>query len=86
MFRSRAASALLPFVRRGAESDRPRRRALTVDVLAAPRRILVSGSDDEKSILEDALRRTNGNKADAARLLDMPRSTYYSKLKKHGLD
>jgi transcriptional regulator with GAF, ATPase, and Fis domain len=72
--------------RRGLEVDRPRRRALTVDVLAAPRRILVSGSDDEKSILEDALRRANGNKADAARLLNMPRSTYYSKLKKHGLD
>ncbi len=68
------------------DGDRPRRRALTVDVLAAPRRILVSGSNDEKAILEDALQRANGNKADAARLLGMPRSTYYSKLKKHGLD
>ncbi|QDT53268.1 Transcriptional regulatory protein ZraR [Caulifigura coniformis] len=72
--------------RRSEEADRPRRRALTVDVLAAPRRILVSGSSDEKSMLEDALQRANGNKADAARLLGMPRSTYYSKLKKHGLD
>jgi transcriptional regulator with GAF, ATPase, and Fis domain len=78
--------ALAVLSRRAIESDRPRRRALTVDVLAAPRRILVSGSDDEKSMLEDALRRANGNKADAARLLGMPRSTYYSKLKKHGLD
>ena len=32
---------------------------------------------------EDALERCGGNKAEAARLLDMPRSTYYSKLKKY---
>ncbi len=72
--------------RRSDDVERPRRRALTADLLAAPRRILVSGSQDEKSLLEDALQRANGNKADAARLLGMPRSTYYSKLKKHGLD
>jgi transcriptional regulator with GAF, ATPase, and Fis domain/multisubunit Na+/H+ antiporter MnhC subunit len=76
----------LPLLGRRSDEDRPRRRALTADLLAAPRRMLVSGGDDEKSVLEDALKRANGNKADAARLLGMPRSTYYSKLKKHGLD
>ncbi|HVJ66751.1 MAG TPA: sigma 54-interacting transcriptional regulator [Caulifigura sp.] len=84
---SEMRSGSVPLIgRRQEENDRPRRRALTVDVLAAPRRILVSGSSDEKAMLEDALQRANGNKADAARLLGMPRSTYYSKLKKHGLD
>jgi transcriptional regulator of acetoin/glycerol metabolism len=37
-------------------------------------------------MLLDALRRCGGNKASAARLLGMPRSTYFSKLRKHGLD
>ncbi|HVJ87025.1 MAG TPA: sigma 54-interacting transcriptional regulator [Caulifigura sp.] len=72
--------------RRIEDASQPRRRAITPEVLTAPRRILVTGSNDEKAILEDALQRANGNKADAARLLGMPRSTYYSKLKKHGLD
>jgi transcriptional regulator with GAF, ATPase, and Fis domain len=36
----------------------------------------------ERDVLVDALRRAKGNKALAARLLGMPRSTYYSKLKK----
>jgi transcriptional regulator with GAF, ATPase, and Fis domain len=38
---------------------------------------------DERTILLDALQRAGGNKAEAARLLDMPRSTFYSKLKKY---
>jgi transcriptional regulator with GAF, ATPase, and Fis domain len=33
-----------------------------------------------------ALQQTGGNKAEAARLLGMPRSTFFSKLKKHALD
>jgi transcriptional regulator with GAF, ATPase, and Fis domain len=40
----------------------------------------------ERRMLLDALRRCGGNKASAARLLGMPRSTYFSKLRKHGLD
>ena len=32
----------------------------------------------------DALRKCGGNKAKAARLMGLPRSTYFSKLKKHG--
>jgi transcriptional regulator of acetoin/glycerol metabolism len=46
----------------------------------------VIGSDDERAMLLDALERCRGNKAEAARLLGLPRSTYFSKLKKHGLD
>jgi transcriptional regulator with GAF, ATPase, and Fis domain len=77
----------LPAVaRRVQPADRARRRALTADVLSVPRRITVAGSDDERTRLEEALRQCNGNKADAARLLGMPRSTYFSKLKKFGLD
>ena len=40
---------------------------------------------DETVQLERALRDCRGNKADAARQLGMPRSTFYSKLKKSGL-
>jgi DNA-binding NtrC family response regulator len=72
-------------ITRTVPDDRKRRRAITADVLSAPRRITIGGSEDERGMLEDALRQCNGNKADAARLLNMPRSTYYSKLKKHGL-
>jgi DNA-binding NtrC family response regulator len=40
---------------------------------------------DERELLLNALGRCRGNKAEAARLLNMPRSTYHSKLKKYGL-
>jgi transcriptional regulator with GAF, ATPase, and Fis domain len=39
----------------------------------------------ERDTLLDALRKCSGNKAKAARLLGIPRSTYFSKLKKHGI-
>jgi DNA-binding NtrC family response regulator len=39
----------------------------------------------ERSNLLEALRKCGGNKAKAARLLGIPRSTYFSKLKKHGI-
>jgi transcriptional regulator with GAF, ATPase, and Fis domain len=39
----------------------------------------------EREALLSALRKCSGNKARAARLLGIPRSTYFSKLKKHGL-
>jgi transcriptional regulator with GAF, ATPase, and Fis domain len=41
---------------------------------------------EERMQLLDALRTANGNKAQAARLLNMPRSTFYSKLKKFRID
>ncbi|MCA9054191.1 MAG: sigma 54-interacting transcriptional regulator, partial [Planctomycetaceae bacterium] len=46
----------------------------------------VIGSDEERQMLKEALGKARGNKARAARLLGMPRSTYFSKLRKHGLD
>ena len=39
----------------------------------------------ERDALLAALRKSAGNKARAARLLGIPRSTYFSKLKKHGI-
>lgn len=39
----------------------------------------------EREILIEALRNSNGNKAKAARSLGLPRSTYYSKLKKYNI-
>ena len=39
----------------------------------------------ERELLEAALRQCGGNTARAARQLGMPRSTFFSKLKKHGL-
>ena len=39
----------------------------------------------ERQRLMDALEEAEGNKSTAARLLGMPRSTFFSKLKKHGL-
>jgi transcriptional regulator of acetoin/glycerol metabolism len=39
----------------------------------------------ERQRLIDALDEARGNKSVAARLLGMPRSTFFSKMKKHGL-
>ncbi|MCA1686204.1 MAG: hypothetical protein LC745_09545 [Planctomycetia bacterium] len=39
----------------------------------------------ERRRLVDALDESGGNKSEAARLLGMPRSTFCSKLKKHGM-
>ncbi|MBV8212642.1 MAG: sigma-54-dependent Fis family transcriptional regulator, partial [Verrucomicrobia bacterium] len=39
----------------------------------------------EKLLLERALARANGNRAEAARLLNIHRQLLYSKLKEHGL-
>jgi transcriptional regulator with GAF, ATPase, and Fis domain len=39
----------------------------------------------EREQLVQALRQSRGNKAEAARLLGLPRSTFFSRLRKHGL-
>jgi DNA-binding NtrC family response regulator len=65
---------------------RRRRAALVETVIAAPAGL--SGELDhlERERLSEALVRTNGNKTEAARLLGIPRSTLFSKLRKFGLD
>lgn len=45
-----------------------------------------ASAEDERETLRAALVANEGNKAAAARALDMPRSTFYSKLKKLGID
>jgi DNA-binding NtrC family response regulator len=45
-----------------------------------------SGTAHERQQLIEALARAKGNKARAARLLGLPRSTFCSKLKKHELE
>ena len=46
----------------------------------------IASSSGERDLLLAALRDSAGNKAEAARQLGLPRSTYYSKLKKYGID
>ena len=45
----------------------------------------ISGSESERQQLVNALQRCSGNKAEAARLLGIPRSTFFSKLRRHRL-
>ena len=40
----------------------------------------------ERELVQSALEATDGNKAQAARQLGVPRSTLYSLIKRHGLD
>ncbi|HUG92538.1 MAG TPA: sigma 54-interacting transcriptional regulator, partial [Planctomycetaceae bacterium] len=53
---------------------------------AAPEPSPAEVDGDERARLEAALQQCGGNKAQAARLLGLARSTYFSKLKKYGLD
>jgi transcriptional regulator of acetoin/glycerol metabolism len=54
-----------------------------VPELVAQRTVI--GSEGERQQLVEALQRCGGNKAEAARLLGIPRSTFFSKLRRHGL-
>lgn len=51
----------------------------------ALRRKTLSSAGGERLMLQNALKECDGNKAEAARLLGIPRSTFFSKLKKHGI-
>ncbi|WP_437188367.1 sigma 54-interacting transcriptional regulator [Planctomicrobium sp. SH668] len=65
-----------------------RPRIATSSQRSAPPAQSVSGpnsEEDEKMLLIRTLASCQGNKAEAARLLGMPRSTFFSKLKKNGL-
>lgn len=58
-------------------------RTRPVPELVAQRTVI--GSEGERQQLVEALQRCGGNKAEAARLLGIPRSTFFSKLRRHGL-
>jgi transcriptional regulator of acetoin/glycerol metabolism len=65
---------------------RPRRAAL-VGSAASPAPALSDELDElERERVSEALVRAGGNKMAAARLLGIPRSTLFSKLRKFGLD
>ncbi len=69
----------------------PSRRALPAPALASETATLPDDDLDaelsayERQRLVDALDEARGNKSEAARLLGMPRSTFCSKMKKHGM-
>lgn len=52
---------------------------------SAPDEWTTEFADFERQRLAEALEEAEGNKSVAARLLGMPRSTFFSKLKKHGM-
>lgn len=69
---SASATALRQTVRKVMDTDGP---------------VVLSGrqSDGEEQLLRDALKSSGGNKAIAARQMNMPRSTFFSKCKKYGI-
>jgi transcriptional regulator with GAF, ATPase, and Fis domain len=71
-------------------SDSTASNAVSVDEQAASSPTAGTGTTGEpgaeKLALIEALTRTKGNKAEAARLLGIPRSTLFSRLKKHGFE
>jgi DNA-binding NtrC family response regulator len=72
----------LPAASRVAEGRRRR-----VETVVSPPVGLADELDDlERERLSEALVRSGGNKAEAARALGIPRSTLFSKLRKYGLD
>ncbi len=89
--RERPAAVAPSWPRREVESDRtPTRATGRAAEAAATATIAGSALDPEVEAYErlrllDALDEARGNKSEAARLLGLPRSTFFSKLKKHGI-
>jgi transcriptional regulator with GAF, ATPase, and Fis domain len=90
------AFSLRPVPSRAVETKPPAKApAVTSPIQPAAARVLsppakgrvldTADATAERALLVDALRRCDGNKAQAARLLEMPRSTFFSKLKKYGI-
>jgi transcriptional regulator with GAF, ATPase, and Fis domain len=84
--RSQTAASERPEQRREARTKPRRAAAAPVMVVTAPAGLSDALDDLERERLSEALVRTNGNKAEAARLLGLPRSTLFSKLRKYGLE
>lgn len=64
---------------------KPVRGDETVPMVSRAKSLDSFDGEHERAVLERALRECGGNKAEAARKLGMPRSTYYSKLKKYSI-
>jgi transcriptional regulator with GAF, ATPase, and Fis domain len=81
-----AAASAKPAISRNEERT-PRRIAGPVAASAKPANRVATALADtsEREQLVAALRNAHGNKAEAARALGLPRSTFFSKLKKHDL-
>ncbi len=58
--------------------------AVTPSHIAVARKTVLA-KDEEEGALRNALETCNGNKAEAARMLGIPRSTFFSKLKKYNI-
>lgn len=56
-----------------------------IQMMVADRGGIIRSSHDEQESIVKALRRTNGNKSDAAKILGLSRRTLYYKLGKYGL-
>ena len=79
-----AQATFNPVLTTGPDSREARSRPPRLLAEAAVSRTVI-GSDSERQQLVSALQRCSGNKAEAARLLGIPRSTFFSKLRRHGL-
>ncbi|MDA0831665.1 MAG: sigma 54-interacting transcriptional regulator [Planctomycetota bacterium] len=71
-------------VQRGTTSNSSAATLPSVTTDTSPRDV-ITNSANEREILQEALQSANGNLAQAARALGVPRSTFYSRLKKYGI-
>jgi transcriptional regulator of acetoin/glycerol metabolism len=70
---------------RGSAAAAPRGEPLARPGTGDPKATGEAGEPSREQLVA-ALARAGGNKAEAARLLGVPRSTFFSRLKRHGLD
>ncbi|HQR43412.1 MAG TPA: sigma 54-interacting transcriptional regulator, partial [Gemmatales bacterium] len=79
---------LPPEVVAAREREPERGRGMAMELFTSPPDSLDWSSrfeEEEKQRLIQAMSQASGNKSQAARLLNMPRSTFVSKMEKHGL-
>lgn len=83
-----AESAVVKVIDPAANRQRERYQAITSRPVAepsTPERSEPLDPETEERLLRDSLKRANGNKARAARSLNLPRSTFFSKCRKYGI-